>query len=114
MPIYEYEPIDWDCPMCENRVAVIQGINEEPLKMCPQCGMEVRRVISKVSIQIKRPSGAGKAAAKGFTTWRKVGQGEYEKVDGPGVDAIIASEQDKKAVAEEKAAPKKIVDLDKP
>jgi hypothetical protein len=37
---------------------------------------------------------AGKAGDRGFTTWRKVRKGEWEKVAGPGVDGIVGDPAD--------------------
>lgn len=91
MPIYEYELEIDDCLMCPGRFEVLQGIEEEPLRFCPGCGLPCRRVISRASIQIKRGGDVQKAADRGFTTWRKAGRGQWEKVAGPGVDAIVGS-----------------------
>ncbi len=113
MPIYEYEPDDRDCLMCEGRVAVIQGIDEEPLQFCPDCGLEVRRVISRVSFKMQKGGNADQAAAKGLSTWRRAEAGKWEKVAGPGVDMIVGSPEDQAAVEAEKK-PTKIVDLDTP
>lgn len=88
MPIYEYEPDGHDCLMCDGRVAVIQGVNDEPLKYCPDCGLEVRRVISKASFKLSKGN-FDSAAKKGFTTFRKTEKGVYEKIAGEGVDGII-------------------------
>lgn len=40
MPTYEYE-----CKKCSHNFEVFQSINDEPLKVCPNCGKEVRRLI---------------------------------------------------------------------
>ena len=40
MPTYEYE-----CKKCRYNFEVFQSINDEPLKDCPKCGKEVRRLI---------------------------------------------------------------------
>jgi putative FmdB family regulatory protein len=40
MPTYEYE-----CKSCGHGFEVFQSMSEEPLKDCPKCGKEVRRVI---------------------------------------------------------------------
>ena len=40
MPAYDYE-----CTACGDRFEVRQGIAESPLKSCPKCGGEVRRMI---------------------------------------------------------------------
>lgn len=111
MPIYEYEPLDRDCLMCSGRVDVIQGIDEEPLAYCPDCGLSVRRVISRAAFRMARPSGADRAAQGGFSTWRRAEKGVWEKVAGPGVDVIVGAPEDAQAVEAEQA-PKKIVDLD--
>ena len=48
MPIYEYEPLSPEtaCKECINRFEVIQGIDDDPLSVCPHCGRKVRKVIS--------------------------------------------------------------------
>lgn len=84
MPIYEYEPKDRDCLMCNGRVEVLQGIEEPALDHCPECGLEVRRVISRASIQVNRQLTPEAAAKKGFSTYKRAGKGTWEKVAGPG------------------------------
>lgn len=83
MPIYEYEPDDRDCLMCEGRVEVLQGIEESALAYCPYCGLGVRRVISRASIKVEKGMSAEAAAKKGFTTFRRAGKGTWERVAGP-------------------------------
>lgn len=51
MPLYEYQ-----CAPHNHRFEVRHGINEEPVRACPECGGEVRRVIHPVGIVFK---GAG-------------------------------------------------------
>ena len=41
MPTYEYE-----CKSCRYNFDVFQGIKDEPVKICPKCGKEVRRLIN--------------------------------------------------------------------
>jgi len=41
MPTYEYE-----CKRCGVRFERFQSMSEEPIKVCPECGGEVRRLIS--------------------------------------------------------------------
>ncbi len=100
--------------MCEGRVAAIQSIHEEPLRYCPHCGLEVRRVISKASIKIAGATPDDKAGRKGFTTFRKAEKGVWEKVGGEGPDVLIGSKEDVAAVEAEKQAPKKVLDFDNP
>ncbi|HLK16028.1 MAG TPA: zinc ribbon domain-containing protein [Fimbriimonadaceae bacterium] len=105
MPIYEYEPVDRDCLICSGRLEVLQGINDEPHQFCPTCGLEVRRVVSQVSFELKRGVSPDKASTRGFTTYRKAQTGTYEKLAGEGPELISKPDA---------AAPKKrkVVDLD--
>ena len=48
MPLYEYE-----CNGCGVRFERLQSINDEPIKKCPECGEEVRRLIQPVGIIFK-------------------------------------------------------------
>ncbi|GHV77480.1 hypothetical protein AGMMS49942_23010 [Spirochaetia bacterium] len=41
MPTYEYE-----CKSCGHSFEAMQHMADDPLKICPQCGMEIRRVIN--------------------------------------------------------------------
>lgn len=113
MPIYEYEPEDRDCLMCEGRVDVIQGIHEDTLKFCPWCGLEVRRVISSATFKIARDASADRAAKKGLTTFRRAEKGTWEKVAGEGPDVLVGSKEDQAKVEAEKNPAKKVFDLDK-
>ena len=106
MPVYEYEPVGHDCFICEGRVEALQGADEEPLKFCPTCGLEVRRIVSRAVFKL-----AGdlpqqeKAGKKGFTTYRRAGDGTYERIDGgEGPETF-------RKPAEEPAEPK-VLDLD--
>jgi len=40
MPTYEYE-----CKSCSHNFEVFQSMSDAPLKDCPECGKEVRRLI---------------------------------------------------------------------
>jgi len=41
MPTYEYE-----CKKCGSRFEVFQSMSDEPVKKCPECGKQVRRLVS--------------------------------------------------------------------
>ncbi|MDR1597263.1 MAG: zinc ribbon domain-containing protein, partial [Treponema sp.] len=41
MPIYEYR-----CRSCGGSFEVTQSMKDDPLKICPTCGKEIRRVIN--------------------------------------------------------------------
>lgn len=100
MPVYEYEPLDRDCLMCPNRVRAVQPATAEPLTDCPWCGLEVRRVISSASFKIDR---GVTPESRGFTTYRKSGEGVWEKTAGEaGADHLVASDEDKATIAAEK------------
>jgi putative FmdB family regulatory protein len=48
MPIYEYKAVDGaHCRLCKGRFEVRQGINDEPLRRCPECGSEIRKLFSR-------------------------------------------------------------------
>jgi len=83
MPIYEYEPIDRECLMCDGRIEVIQSVDDEPFKYCPHCGLGVCRVVSRASIKLKGDLDPETAAKKGFSTFKRIGKSTYEKVAGP-------------------------------
>jgi putative FmdB family regulatory protein len=41
MPLYEYA-----CEPCQSTFEVTQSFSEEPLKNCPKCGAEVKKLMS--------------------------------------------------------------------
>lgn len=41
MPTYEYE-----CKSCGHVFEAFQSMKDEPLKICPECGKEIRRLIN--------------------------------------------------------------------
>jgi putative FmdB family regulatory protein len=48
MPIYEYE-----CMECHKIYEIIQKFSEEPLRNCPECGGELKKLISQSSFILK-------------------------------------------------------------
>jgi putative FmdB family regulatory protein len=52
MPTYEYE-----CKSCGYSFEVFQSMKDEPLKVCPECGKEIRRLITGGSGVIFKGSG---------------------------------------------------------
>ncbi|MCL2721918.1 MAG: zinc ribbon domain-containing protein [Treponema sp.] len=40
MPTYEYE-----CKSCSHSFETFQAMSDQPLKDCPECGKEIRRII---------------------------------------------------------------------
>lgn len=113
MPIYEYESEGFDCLICGGRFEVLQQIQDGALQYCPTCGLEVRRVISRASIVTGSRPNAEKAAQRGFTTWKRTKKATWEKVAGPGVDAIVGTDVDVAQVESEQKKPRTL-DLDTP
>jgi len=48
MPIYEYE-----CSTCDKVFEVQQRISDDPLSTCPECGGDVKKLVSMSSFQLK-------------------------------------------------------------
>ncbi|MDP2210163.1 MAG: zinc ribbon domain-containing protein [Candidatus Aquicultor sp.] len=48
MPIYGYR-----CQSCEHTFEVTQSINDEPIKDCPECSGQVRKLFYPVGIAFK-------------------------------------------------------------
>jgi putative FmdB family regulatory protein len=48
MPLYEYQ-----CGTCGVRFERRQHMNDEPIKICPECGSDVHRLIQPVGIIFK-------------------------------------------------------------
>jgi putative FmdB family regulatory protein len=91
MPIYEYiatsEPA---CATCREGFDRLQRLSDESLTTCPECGAPVRRVLSAPQVV----AGQGHVlqeshiAKHGFTQYKRVGKGKYEKTAGKGPDTI--------------------------
>jgi putative FmdB family regulatory protein len=80
MPIYEYEPCEGDCKVCNGRFQLNRPVNRPPLENCPLCRKPVRKVLSNFSTpQVSKPLSVSDAKKAGFTILKKVGKGEYEK-----------------------------------
>ncbi len=114
MPLYEYEPLSGDCLICNGRFESLQGVNDPPHTFCPTCGMDCKRVVSKAQVKVAKYHGDHHAGRKGFTTYKKVEKGVWEKTGGEGPDGIKGTPEDIAAVEAEKLKPAKKFDLDKP
>jgi putative FmdB family regulatory protein len=86
MPIYEYIAEAPGCEHCEQPFEVMQKIADAELTQCPQCGAAVHRMISAPSLAIggSHLTKESHAEKRGFTQYRKVGGGVYEKAFGKG------------------------------
>jgi len=92
MPFYEYVSIDPDkgCDYCSLPVTILQKIDDPAMEKCPYCEHAVRRLISPPNLagQNARAPTPGEAEKAGFTQYRKIGKGVYEKSAGKGPDII--------------------------
>ena len=48
MPLYEYR-----CENCERRFEFLQGMSEAPVTECPECGGELKRLLSAPAFHLK-------------------------------------------------------------
>ena len=48
MPVYEYQ-----CTTCEHNFELRQKFSDEPAKSCPNCGGEVKKLISSTAFTLK-------------------------------------------------------------
>jgi len=91
MPTYEYE-----CEKCHHQFEQIQKMTDEPVKTCPVCGGEVKRLIS----------GGGGFLFKGngfyVTDYRSESYKKQEKEE-KGLPAKTESKKKSKEPAEKKA-----------
>ena len=96
MPVYLYERVEGTCEECPGRFEKLQNVNEEAYWLCPRCYHPVKRVPTSFSVgkgseslgndtQVK----AEDAARKGFSQYRKVENGVYEKTAGEGPPMIV-------------------------
>lgn len=95
MPFYEYICAEEQgCDHCRTGFTILQRLKDAQLTACPSCGHAVRRLISPPNVvsgkaHMLRPSSIEQA---GFTQYRKIGQGVYEKTAGKGPGVISADD----------------------
>lgn len=90
MPIYVYHPsTEKCCGHCEGSFEQLQKIGEPPLDSCPECGSPVAQTVTAPNIASPSPSMKEENLGKhGFTQYRKLEKGVYEKTVGKGPDFI--------------------------
>ncbi len=94
MPIYAYAPTsERHCPHCAEGFDRLQKLNEAPLTACPECDAPVARKLSPPHMisgtsQLLSESNIEK---HGFTQYKRIGKGQYEKRAGRGPDHISDS-----------------------
>lgn len=77
MPIYEYEHLKKPCNMGKI-FDLQQSLSDDPIKICPQCGEPVQKIISKINISC--PKSNRDLRDLGFTKLVKRDDGVYENV----------------------------------
>jgi putative FmdB family regulatory protein len=90
VPIYEYEADHGGCAHCAQPFELLQPLSAAALTACPECGAPCHRVVSAASVVAGGAHHLGEqhVAKHGFTQYRKVGKGKYEKTAGKGPDTI--------------------------
>ncbi|MEO7432702.1 MAG: zinc ribbon domain-containing protein [Dokdonella sp.] len=91
MPLYEYAPVTPPgCALCCYGFELLQRLSDASLTHCSACGGAIQRVLGATGMV------SGQAhvlkekyvAERGFTQYRKIGKGLYEKTAGKGPDTI--------------------------
>lgn len=91
MPIYEYAATsDTHCEHCAAGFDCLQRLSDSPLQACPQCGSPIARRLSAPNVamggaHLLKEDRVGKA---GFTQYKRIGKGTYEKTAGKGPQHI--------------------------
>lgn len=98
MPLYEYQ-----CLNCGKRTEVLQRMDDAPLAACPQCGGEVKKLLSAPAVQFKgsgwyvtdyagKKGGGGSSSSKSESKSEDSGSSEKsEKADKPAAAAETKS-----------------------
>ncbi len=101
MPTYEYE-----CKSCAHSFEAIQSMAEDPLKECPECGKEVRRVIGGGMGIIFKGSGFYVTDNRGGTSESKAGNGDGGASGDKGSSGDNGNSGDKASTASKDSGPK--------
>jgi putative FmdB family regulatory protein len=75
MPIYEYQAVKPGsaCPKCREVFEILQGVNESPLSVCPECGRKVRKIISWCHSAVAETSEAALAVETKIKDYEQAG-----------------------------------------
>ena len=91
MPFYEYRPAHTPgCQRCHSGLVILQKLNAPALSHCPDCGVALIKIISAPNVPTKGQAtlSASNIEKAGFTQYKKIGQGVYEKTAGRGPNVI--------------------------
>ena len=107
MPVYEYE-----CESCRLRFEKMQRFSDDPLRICPDCGGSIHRVIQPVGV-IFKGSGFYVTDNRGKSSTMPPGKREGEgrsdgdgKSDGEGKSEAKSEAKGETKTAEPSAKPK--------
>ena len=94
MPFYVYSPnTTAQCDYCEGGFEHLQKLDDDLLTRCPECSAPVERVVTAANLASPSPSLKEDNIEKhGFTQYRKVEKGVYEKTVGTG-PAMISNKK---------------------
>ncbi len=94
MPIFDYRSIDESaaCDYCRNGFEHLEKLNADPLSECPKCAAPISKQLSAPALamggaHLQKEKKIGDA---GFTQYKKIGKGVYEKTAGKGPGIISA------------------------
>jgi putative FmdB family regulatory protein len=89
MPTYEYRHCQAS-PTCPEHIEVFGSLALADLKVCPHCGGAVERQMSAAGVISGRAHMMKEAhfSERGFTQYRKLEKGVYEKTAGTGPAVI--------------------------
>jgi hypothetical protein len=77
MPMDEYEVCEGGCHICGGKVTLYRPLSAAPLKVCPLCKKSVRRLWS--AFNTPKAASISDAKKAGFTVYKRLGKGEYER-----------------------------------
>ncbi len=86
MPVYEYEHLGQGCRL-GHKFEISQSIASDKLTQCPECGREIRRLISVCAISTPKTNSDLKS--HGFTKLVRRDNGVYENVTATGKESKI-------------------------
>lgn len=95
MPFYEYICSSGPgCDHCRAGFTVLQRLTDATIEACPHCGAAVRRLISPPNVVRGQAHKLRESSIEqaGFTQYRKIGKGVYEKTAGKGPGVISADD----------------------
>jgi putative FmdB family regulatory protein len=84
MPIYVYEAVDLEkgCDVCKQGFELFQSMQEPALHQCPECHVEIQRIIQTVGITMSKKHllTDKNLKEKGFTKLVNEGNGKFRKI----------------------------------